>query len=592
MFLPRFLASNVLCALFVCTILLVKKIFNKKLSVKHHYMIWFTLLLSLGVVFLPDTFFVFDFLPETSIAGLTGNISGQTEAAHMVQGSNWMQDFSETVYQTDYTFLKEILLVVWFVGILAGLCLFILNVRKIIRMRRNSQTVSPDMSVLFEQCRQQICPKAKVVLFESAAVKSPMSLGIWMPVILLPKNLESQFDNKAIRYILLHELIHVKHHDLLFNVLLCFLQIFYWFNPFVWLAFRHLRLDREMYCDHTVMEMSDDSDFLSYGYTLLNFAEVMTASYMQMTSNISGTKKQLKKRIQKIASYSKESKNLRRTSVSIILAVALLAAVQFPVLSAFALDNDWYIPKEQLTIRQEDLNAYFEGHDGSFVLYDQNLDQFLVYNEESSRTRVSPNSTYKIFCGLDALEQSVITPAASARGWDGKQYEFSTWNRDQNLNSAMQNSVNWYFQSIDQQISKTEIQQFLSRIHYGNCDISGKRSNYWMESSLRISPLEQAILLKNLYFNAFGFKEENIETIKNAMFLEQSGETALYGKTGSGNINGSNVNGWFVGYVETADNTYFFTTYVCGENNVSGSTAAELTLAILDDKQIYPKFSL
>ncbi len=114
-----------------------------------------------------------------------------------------------------------------------------------------------------------------------------------------------------------------------------------------------------------------------------------------------------------------------------------------------------------------------------------------------SRQRVSPDSTYKIYSALAALDAGVISPGKSEIAWDQKQYPFSSWNKDQTLDSAMSSSVNWYFQTLDKKLGKTELQKTLRRIRYGNEDISGGITSFWLESSLKISPLEQVILLRD-----------------------------------------------------------------------------------------------
>ncbi len=38
--------------------------------------------------------------------------------------------------------------------------------------------------------------------------------------------------------------------------------------------------------------------------------------------------------------------------------------------------------------------------------------------------------------------------------WNHKHYLFESWNKEQDLNTAMQNSVNWYFERISNQIPK------------------------------------------------------------------------------------------------------------------------------------------
>ena len=116
----------------------------------------------------------------------------------------------------------------------------------------------------------------------------------------------------------------------------------------------------------------------------------------------------------------------------------------------------------------------------------------------------------------------------------------------------MNSSVNWYFESVDEQLGAANISNYIKEIGYGNENISGDFSTYWMESSLKISPIEQVELLTKLQNNSFGFAPENINAVKDAICLSSSDAGTFYGKTGTGRVDGQDVNGWFIGYIETA----------------------------------------
>ena len=63
-------------------------------------------------------------------------------------------------------------------------------------------------------------------------------------------------------------------------------------------------------------------------------------------------------------------------------------------------------------------------------------------------------------------------------------------------------------------------------------------------------------------------------------------DISLYGKTGSGIINGKKSRGWFIGYVENGEDTWSFAVYISGEDNVDGMKAKAVTTNILKDKGI------
>ena len=266
----------------------------------------------------------------------------------------------------------------------------------------------------------------------------------------------------------------------------------------------------------------------------------------------------------------------------------ILLASFVPFFPSFAASGEHYrFNTEGKNIDYIDLSSAFDGSEGSFVLYDAGADSWQIYNPDTATTRVSPNSTYKIYDALLALESGIISPEDSDMTWDGTEYPISAWNSDQDLSSALRNSVNWYFQSVDSRLGSYEVSRFFNRIGYGNSDTSGGLDSYWMESTLEISPVEQVELLTELYHNEFGFSQENIDAVKNSLCLFSNGDSSLYGKTGSGQVDGKEVTGWFVGYVEQKGNVYFFAVNLRNSDNASGSAASDLALSVLESRGIW-----
>ena len=364
--------------------------------------------------------------------------------------------------------------------------------------------------------------------------------------------------------------------------------VLYWFNPLVWFALKEMRNDREVACDTSVLKLLNESDYEDYGNTLINFAEKVSLTPFPFVAGISGTMKQMQKRIINISSYQKPSvwKKVKGTGIFALIAVILLGIT--PMFSTYAAEQSYYqwnISSEKIDLM--DLSAYFNGYEGSFVLYDMNNDAWNIYDMDHATLRTAPNSTYKIYDALFGLEKGIIKPGNSVMAWNGADYPFEAWNADQNLSSAMQSSVNWYFEEIDKQLGGTAIQDYIRKIGYGNEIVNANLSSYWMQGTLKISPVEQVELLTALYNNQFDFAPENINAVKNSICLFSSEDKNFYGKTGTGRVDGQDVNGWFVGYIKTAGNTYFFATNIQAAENATGSKASEISLSILSHMGIW-----
>ena len=102
-----------------------------------------------------------------------------------------------------------------------------------------------------------------------------------------------------------------------------------------------------------------------------------------------------------------------------------------------------------------------------------------------------------------------------------------------------------------------------------------------------MTAIEQVELLTKLQNNSFSFAPENINAVKDSICISSSDTGTFYGKTGTGRVNGQDVNGWFVGYIETANNTYFFATNIGADSNATGGNATEITMSILSDMNIW-----
>lgn len=587
----RFFICNFFIALMIGIILAARQIFKKHLSSRLQYHLWFIMLALLVVPFLPirligfiQIFSWFTTLDASSAYNAETSLQGTSTLAH-TGSTNWVNDFSVSVSNGTPSVIELLLLVIWLVGILV---MMILVVKSVIRLRHLKQSALPlqnqGVGKLYNSCLQEMKVKKTIPIYSTAFLKSPVIVGLFAPRIYLPIHLISDYNAADMRYMLLHELQHYRHKDALANYLMNLAGIVYWFNPVVWYGLREMGNDREVACDTSVLQMLNENDYEDYGNTLINFAERVSINPFPFTSGIGGNMKQLKRRILNIASYEQPSFGRKLGGITAFIIIALLLFGLSPILSIYAAEeNNYQWETKDETISYADYSPYFDGYNGSFVLYDRTNDSWEIYNEEYAALRVSPNSTYKIYDALFGLETGIITPEKSQMRWNKEIHPFEAWNANQNLNSAMQNSVNWYFQSINAQIGSRTVKDYIQKIGYGNQDMAGDFSSYWMESSLKISPIEQVKLLERLYSNDFGFSPENIQAVKNSIYLSSTTQGMIYGKTGTGRVNNQDINGWFIGYVEMSDQTYFFAINIQADTNATGAAASEIAQSILSD---------
>ena len=594
-FITHFLLCNIVISIIIGIFLVSKWIFKNTLTSRMQYNLWYFLLVLLLTPFFPvqskqfpDLFSWLNHM-ITSPAFQTVQNKTVNSPATPSTTSDWMNEFTISVNSSTPTIIRCILLCVWIAGMFV---MFVLVLKSSLQLRSLKRSALPLQNAtiykLYKQCLSEMKITRNIPIYSTAFLKTPIITGIFKPGIYMPIHLISDYQETDVRYILLHELQHYKHKDSLANYLMILTAILYWFNPIIWYALKEMRNDREIACDTSVLKMLDECDYEKYGNTLINFAEKISSSPFPFAAGLGGNIKQIRRRIISIASYKNPS--FHKKAIGIITFMLITAGIiSFtPFISSYAAINNqynWNYSSENIT--QTDLSSYFKNYEGSFVLFDSNRDSWIVYDMEHATHRISPDSTYKIYDALWGLEENIITPQNSLLMWNGKNYPFETWNSNQTLQSAMTSSVNWYFQAIDEQLASTNIRNYIQQIGYGNENVSGRLSTYWLESSLKISPVEQVKLLTKLQNNSLGFSSENINAVKDAICLSSSDAGTFYGKTGTGRVDGQDVNGWFIGYIETADNTYFFATNIGADSDATGGNATEITMSILSDMNIW-----
>lgn len=576
-FTKDFFASFFAVSAVIVFILMIKRILKNHISEKWQYRIYYLVFLLLTLPFVPLKYINFiGFSPNNE--NILKTISQNTNVTNFENTIN-SGDFAVSV-KSHVDFFK-IFFVIWLIGAIILTVVMVIGFIAMRQKRKNISMADYKIKNILYECKN-ISGIKKNIDIALSDVKSPVIFGMLKPIILVPYNCVEKMSDSEIKYIILHELSHYKNKDILMNYLMCLFQILYWFNPLVWIIFKQMKIEREIVCDSSVLNMLDEDNYTDYGMTIIRFIETVPQKRVfALSADMGGSKKHIKMRIEKIASFTKETLWSKLKGIAIFAMVFAVILSQASVISIAGGYNYFNDKKDNINIIN--LDEYFEGYKGSFVLYDMNNDEYTIYNEEKSRERVSPNSTYKIYSALSALENGVITEENSLMKWDGVLRYYDEWNRDLDLYEAMEYSANWYFDKINSINGIENVQNDLIKIGYGNCDFSGG-NDCWLESSLKISPLEQVDILKNFYTNNFGFSQNSIDTVKNSIKILSEGDTVLYGKTGTGRIDDKDINGWFVGFVEKDNNVYFFATNIEADENATGSVSMEKTIDILNNE--------
>lgn len=246
-----------------------------------------------------------------------------------------------------------------------------------------------------------------------------------------------------------------------------------------------------------------------------------------------------------------------------------------------------------------DWSEYFNGLNGTAVVYDTSNRQYTIYNQDLAETRRSPCSTFKIISSLIALENGIIIPENSTRTWSGEIFWNEDWNKDIDFSEAFRTSCVWYYRQVIDDIGKDMMQKELDKLRYGNCDISDWEgrlntnnknralTGFWIESSLLISPKEQVEVMERIFGSNSDYSEETQNELRKVMLVPEQDRTdiSIYGKTGLGAANDIVVDVWFTGFAEsTTGNIYFCVRLGRTDGmDVSSTMAKEIAIKIVSD---------
>jgi beta-lactamase regulating signal transducer with metallopeptidase domain len=198
---------------------------------------------------------------------------------------------------------------------------------------RSGENPSPEVTALFEDlCRETKIRHCGIRII--AGLSSPATAGWWRPQILLPAEVISRFELAELAHILRHELTHVRRRDYLWDVLASIACRLIFFHPAVWLAYRKLRWERELSCDETVVQASQE-ERLQYAECLAKLARNWYIAKTHVTEGIgfAASPSLLATRVHALLREPSSSSIFSRlsraclSSTVVFLSVALLPAV-------------------------------------------------------------------------------------------------------------------------------------------------------------------------------------------------------------------------------------------------------------------------
>jgi len=112
----------------------------------------------------------------------------------------------------------------------------------------------PQLRMYVMQVAERMGIKKNISVWLSEIVDTPMTIGFWKPVILMPIASVNGLSTQQVEAILLHELAHIRRNDYLVNLMIATVDVILFFNPFSRLFIRSIKKEREHSCDDLVLQ--------------------------------------------------------------------------------------------------------------------------------------------------------------------------------------------------------------------------------------------------------------------------------------------------------------------------------------------------
>ena len=265
-----------------------------------------------------------------------------------------------------------------------------------------------------------------LAIVRSDKVSSPASIGILRPRIIFPQGMD--LDNEQmVRYILVHEYVHIRRFDTLWKLLALCAACVHWFNPLVWALYVLANRDLELSCDQRVMDLLGGRKKAAYALTLINMEETRSG-YFSPYNHFS--KLAIEERIEAIMKYKKAS----------VLALALAVALVVSATTAFAAsaapssreDLDRKLNAET-TADEGTLMSYVDPKDGkTYYSFDGGKTFEAMTDEEFERRFPTPNVewwTYEEYAAWLEQEKVNLQSMLGETGYTGGRGEF-VWTQE------------------------------------------------------------------------------------------------------------------------------------------------------------------
>ena len=286
-------------AVFITAVVMIRAAAINKLPKKTFLVLWELVMVRLLIPFsIPSVFSVYTLVTH----GLSSAALPEVTTGYNMPVVEGVFAATGGMEQPPADILSSVSLwfIVWCAGMIPAALFFVISY---LRCLMEFRTALPVRSHYVEKWLEQQTLKRPVLVRQSDRISTPLTYGIFRPVILMPKKTDWK-NEKQLQYILTHEYVHIYRYDTVTKLLAACALCVHWFNPFVWVMYRLFNRDIELACDESVIRQFGEKSKSAYSLMLVNM-EAAKSGLLPFCNNFS--KNAVEERITAIMKMKKTS---------------------------------------------------------------------------------------------------------------------------------------------------------------------------------------------------------------------------------------------------------------------------------------------
>ncbi len=325
-------------AVFITAVVMIRAAAINKLPKKTFLVLWELVMVRLLIPFsIPSVFSVYTLVTH----GLSSAALPEVTTDYNMPAVEGVFAATGGMEQPPADILSSVSLwfIVWCAGMIPAALFFVIAY---LRCLMEFRTALPVRSHYVEKWLEQQTLKRPVLVRQSDRISTPLTYGIFRPVILMPKKTDWK-NEKQLQYILTHEYVHIYRYDTVTKLLAACALCVHWFNPFVWVMYRLFNRDIELACDESVIRQFGEKSKSAYSLMLINM-EAAKSGLLPFCNNFS--KNAVEERITAIM-------KMKKTSLFAICIAAMLIVGVTTTFATSAAGSD----RESNTVQGTDFSA-------------------------------------------------------------------------------------------------------------------------------------------------------------------------------------------------------------------------------------------